>query len=68
MLLRAYGKADFDQWVQVKGDTSGDVTGLTADVGRLRKALDWSPSVHLKEGVAAMKEWLDASVSFWKRR
>ena len=68
VLLRAYGKADFDKWVQVKGNTSGDVTGLTADVGRLRKALNWSPSVHVKEGVAAMKEWLDASVSFWKRK
>jgi UDP-glucose 4-epimerase len=66
LLLAAYHKKDFRKWVKVHGHTSGDVSGLTADITKLEKVLCWRPTIEMEEGIGNMKKWLDASESFWK--
>lgn len=57
IILRAYGKDDFDRWVNVKGNTAGDITGCIADIVKLEKKLGWKPKRGLEQGIAKMKEW-----------
>jgi UDP-glucose 4-epimerase len=66
LLLKVYDKKDARKWVLVQGNTAGDVTGLTANISRLKKALGWGPEVGLQDGIGRMKEWLDVSAKFWK--
>jgi UDP-glucose 4-epimerase len=64
-LLMVFGKARFDEWVTVEGETPGDVTGLAADTTRLRSAIGWSPKVGLQDGLARMKGWVDETRRWW---
>jgi len=64
--LKVYKKKNFNQWVIVRGNTSGDVSGLTADISKLKKALDWQPSIELAQGISRMKSWVDVTAAFWK--
>ena len=52
-------KKDFHKWTTVRGNTSGDVTGLVADISKVKKTLKWQPTVRLEIGISKMKDWLD---------
>lgn len=65
LILKIYKKNNFDKWVIVKGDTSGDITGCVADIDRLKRAMGWKPRYGLDYGVAKMKEWAENSERFF---
>lgn len=58
IMLKAYGKNDFEKWVIVSGNTPGDTQGCVADTSRLKKALGWEPKYSLQEGVTQMRNFL----------
>lgn len=43
--------------VRYEGFTPADQFGLYADIGRIRKDLDWKPRYSLKDGLALMARW-----------
>lgn len=66
VLLRSYGKTDFDSWVICEGSTPGDVKGCVADISRIHSAVGWGPRHGLDEGVMAMKRWAEQTKRLWK--
>ncbi len=64
-LLDTYDKDDFDHWVKAGRETPGDVQGFCADIAKVREALGWSPRYDLREGLEAMKKWLDQTKEWW---
>lgn len=66
MLLRIYQKDDFSKWVKVDGKTPGDITGIVADISKLKKETGWQPKYNLEQGLINMKRWLDETAELWK--
>ena len=65
-ILKAFGKKDFEKWVKVEGNTPGDIMGCTADITKLKRALNWEPQYGIEEGLLKMKLWLDETKDFWE--
>lgn len=59
IILKVYGKRDFDKWVNVWGSTKGDIKGFVADINKLNKSLNWLPKYTLIEGIIGMKKWIE---------
>lgn len=66
VILEAYGKKAFDEWVIREGRTAGDVTGLIADNHQLMSALNWEARVDLKTGIGNMVKWIEGTKDFWR--
>ena len=64
-ILKAFDKNDFGKWVKAEGNTPGDIMGCTADITRLKTALNWEPQHKIEEGLLKMKLWLDETKHFW---
>ena len=58
-LLQAYGFENFEQWVLLKGSTSGDIEGCVANIDKLREAIQWEPKYDVETGIVRMKQWVD---------
>jgi len=65
-MLKAFGKRDFDHWIKVQGSTPGDIKGFTADISKIRSAVEWTPRWKVEEGIASMKSWIDRTKDTWK--
>ena len=65
-ILKAFEKKDFDKWAKVKGNTPGDIMGCTADIRKLRTALNWEPKYGIEDGLPKMKLWLDETKDLWE--
>ena len=65
-ILKAFGKKDFEKWVKVEGNTPGDIMGCTANIVKLKRALNWEPQYRIEEGLLKMKLWLDETKDFWE--
>lgn len=65
VILKLYGKKDFDKWVRVKGNTPGDTMGCIADIKKLNSITGWTPKHGLKRGIGKMKSWLDETAGHW---
>lgn len=63
VILKTFGKDEFDKWVVVKGPTAGDTTGCVADIRKLRKALCWNTKYALQEGISLMKKSLEGTAA-----
>jgi UDP-glucose 4-epimerase len=66
ILLRIYKKDDFSKWVKVDGRTSGDISGIVADISKLKNETGWQPRFNLEQGLINMKIWLDDTSEIWK--
>lgn len=66
VILEAYGKGNFREWVISEGHTAGDVNGLVADNQQLKNTLNWEARVDLKTGVKSMVKWIQETKDFWR--
>jgi UDP-glucose 4-epimerase len=65
LMLKLYDKKDFYKWVNVEGNTLGDITGCIADISKLKKLTRWSPKYDLEYGIKKMKAWLEETAEIW---
>jgi len=65
-ILKAFEKKTFDKWVKVEGNTPGDIMGCTADITKLKRAVNWEPQYRIEDGLLKMKLWLDETKDFWE--
>jgi UDP-glucose 4-epimerase len=66
VLLKLFGKENFDKWVVVKGNTPGDIKGFVANMDKLKRHIQWSPKYKIEEGMEELKKWIDKTVDIWK--
>jgi len=64
-MLKAYGKESFDQWVNVEGNTPGDIRGCVANIRKLKDALDWKPKYQVMDGMKKMQKWTSDTIRWW---
>ena len=65
-LLKIFQKDDFDRWIVVEGNTPGDLKGFTADISKLKAAIEWKPRYDIEQGIAEMKAWIDQTIDLWQ--
>lgn len=65
-LLKIYQKDDFDRWIVVEGNTPGDLKGFSADISKLKAAIEWKPRYDIERGIAEMKAWIDQTMDLWQ--
>jgi len=59
VLFELFGKQDFDSWCRAGEGTPGDITGIAADIRKIKTVLGWQPRWDLGSGLRAMKSWID---------
>ena len=57
-ITKSFGYNIGDYPIHFDGSTSGDQTGIYADISEIKRNLLWEPKVELPDGIMKMVEWL----------
>ena len=61
VILKIFGKSDFNKWIKKKGNTPGDIKGFFADISKIKNALCWIPEYSINSGIKDMKNWINST-------
>ena len=61
VILKIFGKSDFNKWIKNEGNTPGDIKGFFADISKIKNALCWVPEYSINSGIKEMKNWINST-------